>query len=231
MTEKELDLTFITPLAMTLTITLIIIIITVLISVSAFSNEKILNDLIFYPPAVTYNRQYYRFFTCGFIHADIIHLAFNMYALYMFGAAVEDEFMRIFHEKGKLLYLLMYISALVVCLLPTYNKHKDDSSYRSLGASGAVSAVIFAFIILSPLSRLGLIIIPGVRIPAFIFGFLYLVISSYLDRRGGGNINHSAHIWGALYGIAFLVLAAYILSDEKVLATFVEKIRRWSESF
>lgn len=216
---------------MTLTITLIIIIITVIVSVSAFSNEKIMNDLIFYPPAVTYKKQWYRFFTCGFIHADFIHLAFNMYALWMFGGAVEEKFMQIFHEKGKIFYLLMYVSALIVCLLPTYSKHKNDSAYRSLGASGAVSAVIFAFILLAPLSSLYLFGIRSIGIPAFIFGALYLIISSYLERRGGGNINHSAHIWGALYGIAFLIIMSYVFSDARVLEVFIESIRRWSDRF
>src|SRR5688572_16438234 len=131
-----------------MTITLIIIIITVLVSIAAFSNEKIYNDLIFYPPAVTHSRQWYRFFTCGFIHADYGHLFFNMYAFYMFGQFVEDSFENIFEEKGKILYLLLYLTSLMVSLLPTYSQHKEDSSYRSLGASGAVSAVIFSFIML-----------------------------------------------------------------------------------
>src|SRR6266487_4798860 len=100
-----------------MTITLIIIIITVLASLAAFSNDKIFNDFIFYPPAVTHNKQWYRFFTCGLIHADIGHLVFNMYALYLFGKYVEDAFVNIFYEKGKLLYLLLYISSLFVCLL------------------------------------------------------------------------------------------------------------------
>lgn len=209
-----------------MSITLIIIIITALVSISAFSSDKIYNDLIFYPPAVTYQRQWYRFFSCGFIHADWFHLIFNMYALYMFGEAVENFFSyRLFQEKGKLFYMLMYISALGVCLLPTYAKHKDDSSYRSLGASGAVSAVIFAYILLNPMANLGLIIIPGIRIPGFIFGFLYLGISSFLDKRGGGNINHSAHIWGALYGMGFLVVMAAIFSQYPVLRMFIEQVK------
>lgn len=216
---------------MTLTITLIIIIITVLVSISAFSNEKIMNDLIFYPPAVTHNKQWYRFFTCGLIHADFIHLAFNMYALYLFGRNVEEYFMLIFQEKGKLLYLLMYILALFFCLLPTYSRHRDDSHYRSLGASGAVSAVVFASILLEPERGIGFVFIPGIYIPGFIFGFLYLVISSYLDKRGGGNINHSAHIYGAMFGIAFLIVAAYAFSDYKVLDAFVTRVQRWLGSF
>lgn len=210
-----------------MSITLIIIIITALISISALSNDKIYNDLIFYPPAVTYQRQWYRFFSCGLIHADWLHLIFNMWALYMFGEAVEKMFTNyLFQEKGKLFYMLMYISALGVCLLPTYAKHKEDSWYRSLGASGAVSAVIFAYILLQPTADLGLIIIPGFRIPGVLFGALYLGITSYLDKRGGGNINHSAHLWGALYGMGFLIVMAAIFSDYPVLRMFIEQVKQ-----
>lgn len=209
-----------------MSITLIIIIITALVSISAFSSDKIYNDLIFYPPAVTHQRQWYRFFSCGFIHADWLHLIFNMYALYMFGEGVERFFTNyLFQEKGKLFYLLMYITALGVCLLPTYAKHKEDAYYRSLGASGAVSAVIFAFILLNPMAGLGLIFLPGIHIPGFIFGFLYLGISSYLDKRGGGNINHSAHLWGALFGIGFLIVMAAVFSDYPVLRMFIEQVK------
>lgn len=211
-----------------MSITLIIIIITALISISAFSSDKIYNDLIFYPPAVTYQRQWYRFFSCGLIHADWLHLIFNMYALYMFGETVEGFFTNyLFQEKGKLFYMLMYITALGVCLLPTYAKHKNDSYYRSLGASGAVSAVIFSFILLNPMANLGLIFIPGIRIPGFIFGFLYLGISTYLDKRGGGNINHSAHLWGALYGMGFLIVMAAIFSEYPVLRMFIEQVKEY----
>jgi Uncharacterized membrane protein (homolog of Drosophila rhomboid) len=213
-----------------MSITLIIIIITVLVSISAFNNERILNDLIFYPPAVTHNRQWYRFITCGFIHADWGHLIFNMYAFYMFGGYVEDAFVNLFEQKGKVLYLLMYISALAVCLLPTYSKHKDDAYYRSLGASGAVSAVIFAYILLNPLSEISLIFLPFFGIPGFVFGLLYIVISSWLDKRGGGNINHSAHIFGALYGIAFLILAGQLFSEYNVLDSFIRQVQFWSRS-
>jgi len=214
-----------------MTITLIIIIITVLVSLTAFSNDKIFDDLIFDPAAVTYNRQWYRFLTCGLIHANFFHLFFNMYSFYMFGDEVEKSFIRIFQEKGKLLYLLLYITSLFACLLPTYFKHKTDNNYRSLGASGAVSAVIFAYIILNPLNDLGLIIIPGFRLRAFIFGFIYLVVSSFLDKRGGGNINHSAHIFGALYGIGFLIVTSNFLSDHHVLEEFVQQVRAYISSF
>jgi len=214
-----------------MTITLIIIIITVLVSVAAFTNDKIMNDFVFDPPAVTYDKQWYRFLTCGLVHGDFLHLFFNMYSFYMFGDIVERHFMLVFQEKGKLLYLLLYVTSLIACLIPTYLKHKTDNYYRSLGASGAISAVIFAYIILNPLDQLGLIIIPGFKIPAFIFGFLYLVISSILDKRGGGNINHSAHIFGALFGIAFLITTSYLFSDYHVLEEFIEKVRAFSNRF
>lgn len=217
---------------MSLSITLIIIIITVLVSISGFNNQKIIDDLIFYPPAITKHRQWYRFFTCGFIHADVPHLLFNMFSLYLFGGRLEYDpepgrvdFMDLFGDNGKIYYLLMYILALFVCLLPTFVRHKNNYNYRSLGASGAVSAVIFASIILHPLDRLGFYFIPPV-IPAYIFGALYLIISTYMGKRSRDNINHSAHIWGALFGIAYLVVLAYILhTDYKPLQEFIEKIK------
>jgi membrane associated rhomboid family serine protease len=215
---------------MDLTITLIIIIITTLVSISGFSNRKIIDDLIFYPPAVTQQKQWWRFFTCGLIHADLGHLFLNMYALYIFGVAVEKAFQGIFGRSGSIIYLLMYVSALVVCLLPTYKKHKDNYYYRSLGASGAVSAVIFCFILLFPLQKLGLIFIP-IFIPGFIFGTLYIIASSILERKSMDNINHSAHIWGALYGIVFLAVMANLLSDYPVIQNFVQQVRGWLGSF
>ncbi len=214
-----------------LSITIIIIVITVIVSLTAFNSEKVMNDLIFYPPAVTHNNQYYRFITSGIIHADFLHLIFNMYALYLFGSSVEGWFGVVFEEKGKLLYLLMYISALVVSLLPTYLKNKDNTSYRSLGASGAVSAVVFANIMVEPIRGIGLVFIPGFFIPGFLFGLIYLGISSYLDKRGGGNINHSAHIWGALYGIVFFVVTSYLFSSYNVLLEFISNVQQYISGF
>src|SRR3982750_878731 len=118
--------------------TIIIIIITALVSIGGFSKQKIINDLIFYPPAVTRNGQWYRFFSCGLIHADWQHLIFNMISMYFFGSTVEDAFKALFPQAGTWIYLAMYISALIVSLLPTYFKHRNDEYYRSLGASGAV---------------------------------------------------------------------------------------------
>jgi len=213
-----------------ISITVIIIIITCGVSFLAFNNHDVMDRLIFYPPAVSQQKQWWRFVTCGLIHADFGHLILNMYALYIFGAQVEKAFVGIFGQYGNFVYLLMYISALVVCLLPTYSKHRNDYNYRSLGASGAVSAVVFCFILLFPLQKLGLIFFP-VMIPGFIFGSLYLVVSSILERRSRDNINHSAHIWGALYGVVFLIAASNFFSSYSVLQNFVEDVRGWLGSF
>lgn len=209
-----------------LTITLIILLLTCVISFTAFSNEKITNDMIFYPTAVTNHNQWYRFITCGFIHADFMHLAFNMYTFYLFGDMVERAFTAIYGEMGKALYIVMYISSLVVCLLPTYFKHRNDYYYRSLGASGAVSAVIFIGIFLNPTMGMGIFPIPF-HIPAFIFGPLYLGISAYLAKKGHGNINHSAHIWGAVYGVIFLVITSQFLSPFRPLESFVNEVMNY----
>ncbi|MEI6586814.1 MAG: rhomboid family intramembrane serine protease [Sediminibacterium sp.] len=206
-----------------ITITIAIVALTCIISFTAFSNEKITEDLIFYPPAITYKNQWYRFITCGFIHADIMHLAFNMYSFYLFGEMVESAFVSIFGVKGKPLYLILYITSLVVCLLPTYLKHKENYHYRSLGASGAVSAVIFVGIFLNPTMLMGIFPIP-INIPGFIFGPIYLALSAYLAKKGHGNINHSAHIWGALFGIIFIIVSCQFLSDYRPVNIFVTDI-------
>ena len=208
---------------MQLSITVIIVIITALISIGGFSNPKIIDDLIFYPPAVTRQNQWYRFFTCGLIHADVAHLAFNMLSLYLFGRFVEDAFGDLFGVYGKWAYLLMYVTALFVSLLPTFSKNRDNYQYRSLGASGAVSAVIFAGLMLTPTLGIYIFIIP-IPIPGFIFAPLYLIISALLDKKGGGNINHSAHIWGSIYGLAFVIIACRFV-DYPVIKNMFQEIK------
>ncbi|MEO7960207.1 MAG: rhomboid family intramembrane serine protease [Ginsengibacter sp.] len=207
-----------------MSITLIIIIITVIVSIAAFRSHKIMDDLIFYPPAVSERNQYYRFITCGFIHADIAHLFFNMYAFYLFGEGVETIFSAIFGNYGKVLYIIMYVGALVVCLIPSYQKNRLNKDYRSLGASGAVSAVVFAYILFSPMQGIGLIFIP-IFIPGFLFGLIYLVVSYFLDKKGNSAINHSAHIWGALFGIVFLIITSKLFSNYPVLEHFIDAVK------
>lgn len=213
---------------MQINITIIIIIFTSVTSFLAFSNRNLMDKLIFSPPDVARRNEWYRFFSNGLIHADIGHLAFNMYAFYLFGKNVEDAFQYIFPKGGNLLYIVLYVSALAVCLIPTYNRNKDNYYYKSLGASGAVSAVIFVAIFLDPLNGIGLIIIPGLYIPGFVFGPLYLIITAYLDKRGSDNINHSAHLWGALYGIVFLIAMCFALNTGfNPFTNFVDSVQAY----
>jgi len=207
-----------------LTITLSIILLTSVISFTGFSNQKVLDDLIFYPPAVSNRNQWYRFVTSGLIHADIMHLLFNMYSFYLFGDLVERTFVQIFGESGKIIYLILYIISLIVCLLPTYFNNQNNYHYRSLGASGAVSAVIFAGIFLYPTMGMGIFPIPF-HIPGFVFGPLYLILSAYLAKKGHGNINHSAHIWGAIFGIVFLIITTTFLSKFNAFENFINAIK------
>src|SRR5690349_13203702 len=208
---------------MNLDITTIIIIITALVSIGGFSNQKIKDDLIFYPPLVTEKKQWYRFFSSGLIHADWMHLIFNMISLYFFGRLVESVFIILFPIAGKWLYLIMYISALVISLLPTYLKHKNDYHYASLGASGAVSAVIFAGLAVAPGSE---IYVYFIKMPGFVFAPLYLILSVVMERKCGDNINHSAHIWGSIYGLVFISIAAYSAGVD-LAANFVESVKEY----
>lgn len=211
---------------MELSITLIIVAATSIISFMAFSNQNLLDQFIFYPPAVR-RGQWYRFLSCGLIHADWGHLIFNMLALYMFGEIVELRYVEVFGPSGKLIYLAMYVLALAASVIPTYINNKDNYHYRSLGASGAVSAVIFAGILFEPLVGIGLFFIP-VYLAGFLFGILYLLVSGWLDKKGGGNINHSAHIFGALFGIAFTIIVCRVFSDHPVLQLFIDQIKNMS---
>jgi len=185
------------------TITLSIIVLTCLISFSAFNNSKIQDELIFWPPAVSMRHQYYRFLTCGFIHADIMHLVFNMFTLYFFGRYMEAHFVGEL-DLPHYSFLIMYLGAIIVANIPTYFKKKDDYNYRSLGASGGVCAVLFAFILLRPWELIQIIIIP---VPAIVYAGLFLFYSSYMSKRGGDNVNHDAHIWGAIFGVVYMILS------------------------
>jgi len=207
-----------------MSITLIIVIITAIVSFIAFSNQKIIDDFIFDPPAVTNRNQWYRFFSAALIHGDMGHLIFNMLSFYSFGEYVEANFRYLFGPLGPLLYIALYVISQFVCLLPTYFKNKDNYYYKSLGASGAISAVIFAGIFLSPLQKIGIMFIP-IGIPGFIFGFIYLAITAYLDKKGAGHINHSAHLFGALAGIILLIIFGYLFSPYDVLQNFIYQLK------
>jgi len=185
---------------MTVSMTLVLVGLTTLVSWLAFNDRKLLDRLILWPPAIDRRHQYDRLVTHGFIHADWQHLLFNMITLYFFGRLVEQWFARHIGQAG---FVLFYVSALVVAILPTYLRHRHDPHYRSLGASGAVSAVLFAFILARPWAMIYVFFVP---LPAIVYAVLYVAYSFWMDRRGGDNVNHSAHLSGAAYGVLFTLL-------------------------
>ncbi|RMG81930.1 MAG: rhomboid family intramembrane serine protease [Bacteroidetes bacterium] len=186
-------------------VTYLIIGITVIISVLAFSNKEMFYKLELSPYQVTNRKEWYRTFTHGFIHVDFIHLLINMYVLYMFGTLVENFFGQLFGMKSKLYYLLLYLGGMNFAALPSLKKHKNNPYYRAVGASGAVSAVLFSAILFIPTAPLRIMFIP-IDIPAFIFGILYLALEYYLNKKANDNIAHDAHYWGALFGIVFTLI-------------------------
>jgi membrane associated rhomboid family serine protease len=186
---------------------------TAVVSFMAFKNSRLMNDLILWPPAITKQREYHRLVTYGLVHADFGHLFFNMLTLYFFGQVMEGFFAG---HLGSFGFALFYIGGLVVSILPTYLKRRNDPTYRSLGASGAVSAVLFSYILLAPWQRIIVFVIP---LPAILYAVLYTVYSIVMDRRGQGNVNHSAHLWGAAYGVIFT-----LLMDQRVLPYFLNQL-------
>jgi len=190
-------------------ITVALIAITCLVSWQAMERPRLLERLILWPPAVQ-RGQPERLFSYGLVHADFGHLLFNMITLFFFGRAIEPY---ITGRLGIWGFPFFYISALLVSVLPGYLRHRQNPSYRTLGASGAVSAVLFAFIPLAPWNLIYVFFLP---VPALLYGVLFIGYSVYMDRRGGDAVNHSAHLWGAVYGLMFVILA-----DDRVLPRFL----------
>ena len=206
-----------------LNVALILIGLTACISMYAWSSRSLLESWIFSPYLVQTRQQWYRFLTSGFLHADFVHLAFNLLAFYSFSPAVLRVFAGEFgFNLGTVCFLLLYIGGIIVSDIPTFFRHRHDPGYRSLGASGGVSSVVFASVLFYPVvPNGGIIIFPiPVEIQPFIFGFLYLAYSYYMGRRRGDNINHDAHFYGALYG----VLVGLVLVPQSA-ASFWEQVR------
>ena len=184
--------------------TYIIIGITLLFSILALSNEQLMRKWIFNPYLVNHQKQWYRFFSSGFIHADWMHLFVNMFVLYSFGQVVESYYGEVFQEKGGYYFVLLYLGGLLISSGPTYAKNKDNAWYNSLGASGAVSGILFAAILFNPWQKIyfwGIIGIPGI-----LLGPLYLFYEWRSGQKGGDHINHDAHFWGAIFGVVFTII-------------------------
>lgn len=196
-------------------ITMAIIIGTTIISVMSFPLDVQGFDQVrkpewfdkfkFNASAVAGSGQFYRLFSYGFIHANWMHLAFNMITLYFFGDQVEGTFKQTFPLFGGVFYIVFYVVAIAASSLHDLIKYKNQPYYNAVGASGAVSAVLFASILFNPNMKLMFIFLP-IPITAWIFGLLYLGYSVYMARKGTDNIGHNAHFWGAIFGFVVPIL-------------------------
>lgn len=185
-------------------ITEIIVAATAFTSIAAFNSPKLLNDWIFDPYTIYRNKEYYRFLTSGLLHGGWLHLIINMFVLYSFGQAVEYYYSVTFGSNATWFFMLLYAGALVVSDLPTFFQNKDNVAYRGLGASGAVSAVVFASILFAPMNQ---ILIWGILpIPGIILGVIYLIYSARMSKKSEDNVNHDAHFYGAVFGFLFTLL-------------------------
>lgn len=195
--------------------TIVIIIFTLLISISAFPpnvgsidslrRPELFDKFKFNAYMVYHRKEWWRMFTSGLVHADWMHLFFNLLTLYFFADIVEYYFKVHFGTYGILIYFLFYVAALAISSIHDLIKHKNNHYYNAIGASGAVSAVLFASILFEPTNSIYLFLIP-IPIPGFIFGFAYLLYSQYMSKKNVDNIGHSAHFWGAVFGFIFPII-------------------------
>ena len=186
-----------------MTITLFVLIANVLISVSCLQNREYFFKLDFQPYMIQRNKEWYRFLSHAFVHADGFHLVVNMYVLYTFGKTVEVQYGKLFGDLWIPIFLLLYFGGVLFSTIPGYVRNKDNYNYHGVGASGAVSAIVFTYILINPMQPLGLIFIPGFDLPAVAFGLLYLIYEVYMDRNRKSAIAHSAHYFGAIFGVIF----------------------------
>ncbi len=183
-------------------ITYLIIAAVSLVSISAFNNHDVYYKLMFNPYQIKHANQWYRFISHVFIHANWEHLIFNMLTLYFFGIFVENAFAHYYGSMATPVYLVEFFLASIVSSVPSFLKHKDNYAYNAVGASGAVSAILYSSILFEPLNKIYLFFIP-IGIPAFVFGIIYLAFSAYMSKRNTDNIGHDAHFWGAVFGFVF----------------------------
>ena len=199
--------------------TISILVITCLVSYIAFNNQGLFYKLDFQPYEIQRNplKNLYRFLTHGFIHADWMHLLFNMFSFFFFAGSIENVFDYKFQNLSVLYFMLLYLGGIFMSVIHSFEKHKNDIWYHGVGASGGVSAILMANVIYFPLNEIclyGFICFPGI-----LWALIYLAYSFYMGRRGGDYINHDAHFIGAIYGVVITLII-----DRNAWSDFISQI-------
>ncbi len=199
-----------------MSITIIIIIVTGFISYQGLNRPDLVDKLKHYPYRESHHKEYYRLLSSGFVHGSMGHLLINGFVLYMFGEMIERQFSGLYGESmGRIMFLLLYLSAIFVGDIPTHFKHKNNPNYSAVGASGATSALVLIYCLMAPWNWF---IYPPV--PAIVFAIGYLAYSSYADRTNKADgIGHSAHLYGALWGIVF-----FLVTKPEMFTYFVDQL-------
>ncbi len=204
-----------------MSVTVILIVITSLISYQAFNDRVLYERLLFRPYAIAQNGEWYRFITHGFVHSTDSwnHLLINMFVLYQIGQAIEFYFGKLFgNPLGIVFYVALYLSAVVISSIPSYFKHANHPHYGAVGASGATSALVFAFILFDPWQWFIFPPLPGV-----LLAIAYVAYSRYKGLQNNDNIGHDAHLYGALYGLFATLALIYFLRPD-VLPGLLEQL-------
>lgn len=216
---------------MTLDITIIIVVATCMISFNAFNKEDLKYRLAFSPYEVKHHQKYTKYITHMFVHADITHLLFNMLSFYFLGKellqataipeiGLNDGLIASYGSAiGSAHFIVLYFLGGIFATVWPMLRNYDNPAYVSLGASGAVSAVIFATILWNPKLELSLMFLP-IPIPAYIFGPLYLAFEFWAFRRNKTNIAHDAHIGGALFGVIYVLIINFDKGKELIQIIF-----------
>jgi membrane associated rhomboid family serine protease len=202
-------------------ITYIILAITIGVSLLTMERNDLKGKYMFNAYAIAHHREWWRFFTHGVLHANFPHLFVNMLSFYFFGPIVEKTFCneQLFGPTmGEVTYLLLYVGALLFSSLFTFFKERDNRYYNALGASGAVSAIVYAAILLYPTATLRVFF--AIPMQAWIYGILFLVYSQYMSKKQLDNVGHDAHFWGAAYGFLLPILMKPIL-----ITAFIWKLK------
>ena len=195
--------------------TYIIIALTVVISLRCFKDRRLFEKLAFIPYLTVKRNEWYRLVTHGFVHADMTHLLVNMFTFWSFGVYIERVFGYL--GFGAFGFLGLYIGGMVMASAYDLYRQRNNPSFLSIGASGAVSAVLFSSIFLEPWSKILLFAI--IPVPGIVFGILYLVYCQYMAKQSGDNINHDAHFYGAVYGLIYPALL-----DTSLVSSFFSRL-------